>query len=380
MGAVAACISQRSSKHLQADDPLGADTNRSVDFPKIEGQAFCFLPLPVRTSLPVHVNAYFELSSNRRDIWRGDDTTGESKIRGQWNDRLMEDVIAPLYALLLTKISAQPGLGRSGTSKSELIASVDYRSTRKAKCGILSLLPCPAPPVPWNIVSNATLPLIKEAAVRLFLDFSEVMFLKNNKLILVIIVVVVEQYEWGTLSSRWCFSTASRECNRFRATERRRQCEQTRTHSYCREHSSCSGSRSCLQVLAVCFFHPDFDANGFNHLFGNYCRTLLDAKCVAGAVTPEFLRWHYRTMTTMGHPSLDNEWESRTSSCGSDASFILEYCMRDIPPVPYSELIGMQVVPMEMKGALGKIGDVTDAPLYLASDFERKLLQRVGQV
>ena len=33
------------------------------------GNAFCFLPLPVDTGLPVHVNGFFELSSNRRDIW-----------------------------------------------------------------------------------------------------------------------------------------------------------------------------------------------------------------------------------------------------------------------------------------------------------------------
>lgn len=30
------------------------------------GAAYCFLPLPVVTGLPVHVNGYFELSSNRR--------------------------------------------------------------------------------------------------------------------------------------------------------------------------------------------------------------------------------------------------------------------------------------------------------------------------
>lgn len=29
------------------------------------GAAYCFLPLPVKTGLPVHVNGYFELSSNR---------------------------------------------------------------------------------------------------------------------------------------------------------------------------------------------------------------------------------------------------------------------------------------------------------------------------
>ena len=36
---------------------------------KLPGRAFCFLPLPVHTGLPVHINGFFELSSNRRDIW-----------------------------------------------------------------------------------------------------------------------------------------------------------------------------------------------------------------------------------------------------------------------------------------------------------------------
>jgi hypothetical protein len=106
----------------------------------------------------------------------------------------------------------------------------------------------------------------------------------------------------------------------------------------------------------------------------------MDANCVAGAVTPEFLRSHFCKGSAKSHPSLDNEWESRASQRGSDASFLLEYCMRDMPPVSYSELNGLEVVPMEVQGTLGRIGDATDIPLYLASDFERKLLQRVGQV
>lgn len=32
------------------------------------GLAYCFLPLPVQTGLPVMVNGFFELSSNRRDV------------------------------------------------------------------------------------------------------------------------------------------------------------------------------------------------------------------------------------------------------------------------------------------------------------------------
>ena len=35
-----------------------------------EGLAYCFLPLPVQTGLPVMINGFFELSSNRRDVWQ----------------------------------------------------------------------------------------------------------------------------------------------------------------------------------------------------------------------------------------------------------------------------------------------------------------------
>ncbi|GMH69495.1 hypothetical protein TrRE_jg392, partial [Triparma retinervis] len=68
----------------------------------LRGNAFCFLPLPVETGMPVHVNGYFELSANRRDIWMGSDMTGEGRIRSEWNELLLTDVIAPLYADLLS--------------------------------------------------------------------------------------------------------------------------------------------------------------------------------------------------------------------------------------------------------------------------------------
>jgi sacsin len=70
----------------------------------IKGRSFCFLPLPAETGLPVHVNGYFELSSNRRDIWRGDDMAGEGRIRAEWNKALLEDVVAPTYARMLLRL------------------------------------------------------------------------------------------------------------------------------------------------------------------------------------------------------------------------------------------------------------------------------------
>ena len=42
---------------------------QASELQELEGKAYCFLPLPLITSLPVSVNGYFELSSNRRDLW-----------------------------------------------------------------------------------------------------------------------------------------------------------------------------------------------------------------------------------------------------------------------------------------------------------------------
>ncbi|KXZ55127.1 hypothetical protein GPECTOR_3g279 [Gonium pectorale] len=76
-----------------------------------EGRAFCFLPLPARTGLPVHVNGYFELSSNRRDIWYGEDMAGSGARRAQWNMLLLERVLAPAYAAALAEAAKVLGHG-----------------------------------------------------------------------------------------------------------------------------------------------------------------------------------------------------------------------------------------------------------------------------
>jgi sacsin len=84
---------------------LGSSRDRQT----FEGRAFCFLPLPINTSIPVHVNAYFELSSNRRDIWIGNDMAGGGRIRSEWNLALLEDVVAPAYGHLLAAIAEELG-------------------------------------------------------------------------------------------------------------------------------------------------------------------------------------------------------------------------------------------------------------------------------
>ncbi|KAH9612108.1 hypothetical protein KSS87_002588 [Heliosperma pusillum] len=98
-------VDNGSSDYPQAEKSVGPLRNQE----NFDGRAFCFLPLPISTGLPVHVNAYFELSSNRRDIWFGNDMSGGGRKRSDWNIYLLEHVSAPAYAHLLEKLAMELG-------------------------------------------------------------------------------------------------------------------------------------------------------------------------------------------------------------------------------------------------------------------------------
>lgn len=83
-GVATAMAFDEKLKHMKLVPWAGVAARISPAEPKPEGAAYCFLPLPVKTDLPVHVNGYFELSSNRRDVWWGDDMAGDGKARADW--------------------------------------------------------------------------------------------------------------------------------------------------------------------------------------------------------------------------------------------------------------------------------------------------------
>ena len=67
----------------------------------IEGEMFCFLPLSVKTGLPVHVSSNFAVSNNRRGIWTSDDSDFTKSDEVEWNKSLMEGVICSAYCELM---------------------------------------------------------------------------------------------------------------------------------------------------------------------------------------------------------------------------------------------------------------------------------------
>jgi hypothetical protein len=133
-GGVASCISCPFS-HPSSFSGNSTSNGRA----ERSGLAYCFLPLPILTGLPVMANGFFELSSNRRDIWQsgqaaGGEMTGDGRTRAEWNLSLMRDVIAPSYVRLLVR--ARDILGFCNAFQ--------------------DLFPSPVP-APWNVIVDAAL-------------------------------------------------------------------------------------------------------------------------------------------------------------------------------------------------------------------------------
>ncbi|XP_041425462.1 sacsin-like isoform X2 [Xenopus laevis] len=74
------------------------------DLKNFNGMVFCFLPLPISTGLPFHLNGCFAVMSNRKGLW---DTTE----KGEWNQRLLTDaaLVALITALSQLQILNQQG-------------------------------------------------------------------------------------------------------------------------------------------------------------------------------------------------------------------------------------------------------------------------------
>lgn len=107
--AVAALISETKWGEFDESKCEGRGSRGFVGAP-FEGLAFCSLPLPLRTGLPVHTNGWFELSDNRRELWSGEDMGGKGALLAKWNRLLLADGVAVAYkhALLMARDEYKP--------------------------------------------------------------------------------------------------------------------------------------------------------------------------------------------------------------------------------------------------------------------------------
>lgn len=112
---------------------------------KWRGGASCALPLPVDTGLPVLINAGFELSSNRRTLWIGDDMRGDGEVKSHWNTALLQSSLAEGYVDLILRSQAHCVEPADLTASREVTDLAQY----------YQLFPPASVPHPWDSLATA---------------------------------------------------------------------------------------------------------------------------------------------------------------------------------------------------------------------------------
>lgn len=100
------------------DDDLGLLPQGGVAVPLdkslSDASAFCFLPLPCETGLTMHINGHFSLDNeSRRGLWKDI----KKAYRTEWNNLLLCQVIAPIYAEAMEYLQKTLGLDSTASGR-----------------------------------------------------------------------------------------------------------------------------------------------------------------------------------------------------------------------------------------------------------------------
>ena len=121
--------------------------------------AYCFLPLPVKTCLPAHVNGHFALDGSRRDLWFDPSGTCRKTI---WNAFMKKQVLGPAYASLITKAKKHIPHCKTKTDK------IYFSSEDDATNGLdwyHKLFPNPVADPKWKTLAVAVYQCLKESPI-----------------------------------------------------------------------------------------------------------------------------------------------------------------------------------------------------------------------
>ncbi|KPQ32882.1 MAG: sacsin SacS [Phormidium sp. OSCR] len=75
----------------------------------VEGKVYCFLPLPLASGWPIHLNGFFNLNSSRDNLSSDSGQTGKDRPRAVWNQRLAQHGLAIACAELYRSLVEDMG-------------------------------------------------------------------------------------------------------------------------------------------------------------------------------------------------------------------------------------------------------------------------------
>ena len=97
--AVDNCEMSVSGNEINVKTLVKSKLNWQYIEPVVSGHAFCFLPLPNPTGLPVSINGYFSIADNRRSIkWPTHDEHGKG---ADFNKELVMKMVSYAYAMMI---------------------------------------------------------------------------------------------------------------------------------------------------------------------------------------------------------------------------------------------------------------------------------------
>ena len=86
-------------------------TKEGFPVPHDDGQLFCFLPLPLKHSLPFHINGYFDVGKDRRGLREAHDSP-----EYMWNKALIEKVLPIAFEFFLHTLTTLVNLSSQDDS------------------------------------------------------------------------------------------------------------------------------------------------------------------------------------------------------------------------------------------------------------------------
>ncbi|CAH1796047.1 unnamed protein product [Owenia fusiformis] len=118
-GGVAVCLHQSEGDSYIPEPILNPQTNEH------NGSVYCYLPLPIKSGLPVHINGAFAITSSRRHLCeRSEDDKFD--VRAAWNEALLLDAVTKSYIYLLEDLAR---LMPNGTDCTSLWPNIEFIET-----------------------------------------------------------------------------------------------------------------------------------------------------------------------------------------------------------------------------------------------------------